>query len=142
MSRQFPAEAQKIMNERFNHDTLIALATIENGIPYVRTVDGYYEDGSFYIITYLLSNKMNQIAKNPNVAVSGEWFSGHGIGMNIGHILEKKNEEIANKLRKAFAPWYNNGHINEEDPDTCILRIALSDGVLMAQGTCYNIKFV
>ena len=63
------------MVERFGKDALIALATIENGVPYVRHVNAYYENGAFYIITYALSNKMKQIAKNPAVAIAGDWFS-------------------------------------------------------------------
>ena len=35
----------------------------ENGMPCVRNVDAYYEDGAFYVITYALSNKMKQIEK-------------------------------------------------------------------------------
>ena len=33
-------------------------------------LNAYYEDGSFYIITYALSNKIKQIEKNPNVAIA------------------------------------------------------------------------
>ena len=44
-------EAEKIMIERFGKDSVIALATTENGVPYVRNVNAYYEDGAFYIIT-------------------------------------------------------------------------------------------
>ena len=46
---QLSQEAQKIMTERFGKDTIIALATNENGIPYVRNVNAYYEHGAFYI---------------------------------------------------------------------------------------------
>ena len=53
--KKISAEAEKIMFERFGKDTVIALATVENGIPYVRSVNAYYENGSFYIITYALS---------------------------------------------------------------------------------------
>ena len=54
-------EAEKIMTERFGKDTVIALATSENGVPYVRYVNAYYEHGAFYIITHALSNKMKHI---------------------------------------------------------------------------------
>ena len=47
-------EARKIMNERFGHDTLIALATVNGNIPCVRTVNGYYARGAFYAITHIL----------------------------------------------------------------------------------------
>ena len=129
------------MNERFHRDTLISLATIDENTPWVRTVDGYYEEGAFYTVTYALSNKMQQIQKNPQVAICGEWFTAHGIGENMGHILDKKNEEMASKLREAFAEWYNNGHSNEADPNTCILCIHLTDGVLFSNGTRYDIDF-
>lgn len=46
-------EVEKIMIERFGKDTVIALATVEDGVPYVRSVNAYYENGAFYIITYL-----------------------------------------------------------------------------------------
>lgn len=141
MHEKFPIEAQEILNERFNRDTLIALATTDGNIPSVRTVNSYYENGCFYIITYALSAKMNQIAKNPTVAICGEWFTAHGIGENLGHILEKENEQIAHKLRIVFSSWYNNGHINEADPNTCILCIRLTDGVLLSHGKKYTIDF-
>lgn len=141
MSEKFPQEAQEIMNERFQRDTVIALATMDGDMPWVRNVNSYYENGAFYVVTYALSNKMKQIQKQPSVAVCGEWFTAHGIGENLGYIRDKKNEEIASKLRAAFAAWYNNGHTNEADPNTCILCIHLTDGVLFSQGTRYEIDF-
>lgn len=75
---------KKVMKERFGKDSLISLATCEDNIPTVRTVDGYYENGFFYVITYALFMKMQQIAKNPVVAISGEWFSAKAIGKNLG----------------------------------------------------------
>lgn len=65
------------MDERFHHDTLISIATTDGMIPSVRTVDGFYEDGYFYTITHALSNKMQQVGRNPNVAVCGEWFTAY-----------------------------------------------------------------
>lgn len=46
----------EIMIERFRHDTLISLATIDGIIPAVRIVNSYYENGAFYSIIYALSN--------------------------------------------------------------------------------------
>lgn len=57
-------EAEKIMIERFGKDTIIALATVENEVPYVRYVNAYYENGAFYIITHARSNKMKHIENN------------------------------------------------------------------------------
>lgn len=130
-----------ILAERFGHDTLISLATMDGARPSVRIVNSYYEDGSFYTVTYAQSNKMRQIQNNPEVAICGEWFTGHGTGENLGHVHNMKNAEIMAKLRAVFAEWYDNGHIDENDPNTCLLRIHLTDGVLFSNGTKYEINF-
>ena len=132
---------EAILTERFGKDSLIALATMDNGIPSVRTVDAVYIDGAFYVVTYGLSGKMQQISKNPVVAVCGEWFTAHGIGENLGHVLREENRSIMERLRMAFAAWYGNGHTNEADPNTCLLKIRLSDAVLFSNGTRYDIAF-
>ena len=130
-----------ILSDRFGKDSLIALATVENGIPNVRTVDAVYLGGAFYVVTYSLSGKMQQIAKNPTVAVSGEWFTAHGIGENLGHVLLPENKAVMDILRAAFAAWYDNGHVSEADPNTCLLKIKLTDGVLFSDGIRYEIDF-
>ena len=130
-----------VLLDRFGKDSLMALATVEDGIPYVRTVDAVYIDGAFYVVTYSLSGKMQQIAKNPAVAISGEWFTAHGIGENLGHVLLPKNKAVMDILRRAFAAWYDTGHTNEADPNTCLLKIKLTDGVLFANGIRYDIVF-
>lgn len=130
-----------LMEERFGHDSILALATVEDGIPHVRSVNAYYTDGAFYIVTYGLSNKMRQIDKNPVTAVSGDWFTAHGRGENLGYFGKPENAGIAAALRKAFAAWIDNGHNNFEDENTCILCIRLTDGVLFSHGTRYDIDF-
>lgn len=141
MNAKITPQALLIMNERFGHDTLISVATIDGERPSVRTVNGYYEDGSFYAVTHALSNKMKQMQSNPEVAICGEWFTAHGIGENLGYVRDEKNAEIMSKLRAVFAQWYDNGHTDENDPNTCILRIRLTDGVLFSNGTRYDIDF-
>ena len=115
-------EAENIMLERFGKDSIIALATVENGKPYVRSVDSFYDAGSFYVLTHGLSNKMKQINNNPNVAISGDWFTANGKGINLGYFCKKENELIANKMRQVFSEWIDNGHNNFEDENTCILN--------------------
>ena len=57
-------KVESIMVERFGVDNVMTLATVEDGKPFARYVNAYYEDRSFYIITHELSNKMKQINKN------------------------------------------------------------------------------
>ena len=137
----FNHEVRQIMNERFGRDRLIALATAIDGMPYVREVDASYEDGAFYIITYALSNKMKQIAKNPTVAVAGEWFTAHGRAENLGWICDPANKAMADKLTKVFAEWINNGHTNFVDPNTIILRVKLTSGVLFSHSKRFDVAF-
>ena len=133
--------SEEIMVKRFGKDNVIALATTENGIPYVRNVNAFYENKAFYVITYGLSNKMKQIEKNPVVAIAGDWFTAHGKGVNLGYFGKSENTEIAEKLRAAFAEWIDNGHNDFSDENTCILCIKLTDGLLFSHGTRYDIDF-
>ena len=134
-------KALEIMDERFGRDRMISLATSVDDLPSVRDVNGYYRDGSFYIITHALSGKMQQIAQNPRVAISGEWFSAHGLAENLGHVLKEENRELISTLRQVFSSWYHNGHVDEADPNTCLLRVKLTDAVLWKDGTRYAIDF-
>lgn len=138
---QLSQETKRLMDERFGHDSVIALATQDGDMPSVRYVNAYYEDGAFYVITYALSNKMQQLEKNQNVAVAGDWFTAHGRGVSLGYFGKEENRAIAQKLRTAFAAWIDNGHNNFEDQNTCILCIQLTDGVLFSHGTRYDIAF-
>jgi len=113
----------------------------------MRVVNSYYEDGAFYVVTHVLSNKMKQIGKNGHVAVScGQLFdnymSAHGVGENMGHVLDSENGAMMEKLRQVFASWYTHGDVNENDPNTCLLRIRLADAFYMGGGKDYRINFV
>ena len=134
-------QALAILDQRFGRDRMISLATSVDDLPSVREVNGYYRDGSFYIITHALSGKMQQIALNPRVALSGEWFSGHGLAENLGHVLKEENRELISTLRQVFSSWYHNGHVDETDPNTCILRVRLTDAVLWKDGVRYEMDF-
>ena len=131
-------QAEKILTERFGKDNVIALATAENNVPYVRNVNAYYENGAFYIITYALSNKMKQISDNPTVAITGEWFTAHGKAVSLGFIGKSENTSIAEKLETVFASWIDNGHTDLNDENTIILCVKLTDAVLFSHGTRYE----
>ena len=131
-------EAEKIMAERFGKDTVIALATVENQVPYVRYVNAYYENGAFYVITYALSSKMKHMESNPVIAIAGEWFTAHGRGINLGYFGKEENHKIAERLKKVFSEWIDNGHNNFDDENTVILCVELTDGLLLSHGTRYE----
>ena len=125
----------KILKDRFENDSLISIATVDKtGKPWVRTVDAIYINGAFYTITNATTNKMKHINENPVVAICGEWFTGHGKAESLGYILNEENKDFADKLRKAFASWYDNGHTNESDINTIILKITVTDGIIYKDG--------
>ncbi len=147
-------EGLKIIEERCgnNKDNGISLATIstessDDGrpVPVVRDVDAFYEDGVFYVVTYAKSKKMREISQNKEVAfsVNFEWFSGNGIGENLGWVLDPKNTEIRAKLRTAFAAWYDDAN-DENDKNCCILAIRITKAtVIKNHGAIkYNMDFV
>lgn len=131
-------EAMKLLDEKVgNKDGLISLATIalEAGAdgkirPAARLVNAYYENGAFYTVTYATSDKMRQIAQNSEVAICiiVDNFTADGIGENLGWVCDEKNAEMMAKLRIIFAEWYNEAN-NDEDPNTCLLRIRLTKGL-------------
>jgi hypothetical protein len=132
-----------IMAERFGKDSLIAIATTDGERMFNRMVDAYYENGVFYISTNALSKKMKQIETNPGVAICAvDWFSGHGMGKNLGWVLEPQNVEIRSKLREAFT-WYDSAN-NEQDKNCCILEVRLMEGMLIKDHHAirYQIDFV
>ena len=134
-------ETNTIMTERFGGDNIIALATTNEGVPYVRNVNAYYENGAFYVITYARSQKIKHIEKNPTVAIAGDWFTAHGKGINLGFFGKKENHQIAEKLRSAFKEWIDNGHNNFQDENTIILCIKLTDALLLSHGKRYDLEF-
>ena len=135
------AEIEAILRERFGKDNLISLATCADNIPYVRTVNSFYNNSAFYVLTYGLSGKMQQIKENPQVAISGDWFTARGIGENLGYFGAPENSLVAKKMREVFAEWIDNGHNNFDDVNTCILKIKLTEGILFNHGTRYDIDF-
>lgn len=44
---------------------------------------------------------------------------------------------MAEKLKRAFAEWIDNGHTDLADENTIILCVKLTDGLLLSQGTRY-----
>lgn len=147
-------EGLKLLEESCGNgkDNVIALSTIAmepsadaTPFPYVRDVDAYYEDGVFYVTTWAKSTKMQQIARNKEVAfaVRLEGISGNGIGENLGWVLDPKNAKLRAKLRKAFSDWYDQAN-NEQDETCIILAIRITRGRIFKDhgAVRFNMDFV
>ena len=128
------------MTAHYGCDQLVSLATVEGDAPWVRTVNAYYENGAFYIITHINSNKMRQISVNPRACVCGDWFTMHGVAADMGRITAPENAGVLAKLRTAFAEWYA-GQIDESDPGLSLLCVRLTRGTLFIDGQKHEIDF-
>ena len=81
---------------------------------------------------------MKHIESDPIVAIAGEWFTGHRKGVSLGYFGKLDNAEIAGKLKKAFSEWIDNGHNDFSDENTIILKVEITDAVLLSNGTRYE----
>ena len=141
MENNINKKADQILHERFKSGKLVALATCHDDMPSVRAVNAYYENECFYIMTDASSGKMRELELNPKVALCGELFNGHGVAENIGHVLKKEHTELMKTLRVALAEWYSYGNVNEKDPNTVILKVKMTDGMVVSEGLKYNFFF-
>ena len=134
-------KSMHVMNELFAKDCTFALATSTNNIPSVRFIDTYFYNGAFYVVTYALSKKVQEITVNNQVSLCNKLYRFNGRAYNIGHPLVEENKELREKLVKAFEPWYFN-HNDENDENMCIVKIDLENGFFYQDGTGYTVNFV
>ena len=130
-----------VLTELFGRDFQFALATSYDNVPAVRTVDTYYDNGVFWIVTYGKSNKVREMEANPNVALCHNLYSFSGKAFNAGHPLKSGNKAIREKLIKAFEPWYF-AHNDENDENMCYIRVELSSGFFYKDGMGYKVDFI
>jgi len=83
---------------------------------------------------------MKEIAKNPNVALNYNLFVAHGLGKNVGNPLAERNRDLREELKQVFVVFYDK-HVCEEDPNTCILKVDLTDALVFAHDYKYLIDF-
>ena len=129
----------EMLNERFGKDTLLSLATIDGSRPTVRIVNAYFEDGSFYTIVDAKSEKLKQIKQNGLVGVcSNDYFSAHGIAVNLGQFCNDEENELARKIKNIYSAWWEDEFRNIEK---AVLQIKLTDAVFFDFQTRYVMDF-
>lgn len=78
-------KAIEVMKELFAKDCQFSMATVKDNVPSVRVVDTFYEDGSFYVVTYSKTQKVQKLKNNSSVALCNEFYRFSGNGYNIGY---------------------------------------------------------
>lgn len=138
--RNYFNEAIEIMKELYGKDIAMSLATVNGDKANARVINAYFKQDAFYVTTYALSNKMKEISVNPSVALNHNLFVAHGIGTNIGNPLDESNLDLREELRRVFVAFYDR-HVDEQDENTCILKITLSDALVFAHDYKYYVDF-
>lgn len=133
-------KAISVMNELFAKDYQFAMATTKDNIPSVRFIDTYFEDNSFYVVTYSTSQKVQELEINSDVSLCNGFYRFTGNAYNIGHPLLSENRELREKLIKIFEPWYF-AHNNENDENMCYVKIELKEGFFYKDGLGYKANF-
>ncbi len=132
---------QGILTERFGSgEDLIAMATVAQGKPQVRNVTAYFHEDSFYVLTFDRSGKMAQLAQDPDVAISGRWFAGHGVALDLGPAFSEENSPLAAPLKKGFTAWAGESH-SGADQTVRLLRLKLQDATFYSHGVRYTASF-
>ncbi len=139
-SQAYFSEAVAAMETLYGRDVPMSMATVDGDRPGVRVVDVYFFGGAFYAVTHRKSAKMREISKNPNVALNHLLFVTRGRAESVGHPLAEGNEALRGELTRAFSKFYAR-HVNENDPDTCILKIAPEWALVFANGFKYAADF-
>jgi len=133
-------EAVRAMETLYGQDVPMSLATADGDQPNVRMIDVYFWGGAFYAVTHMKSHKMLEIAQNPRVALNHVLFVAKGEAENLGHPLAPGNGALRVELQRAFHKFYFR-HVDENDPDTCILKIAPKWALVFADDCKYVADF-
>jgi general stress protein 26 len=133
-------EAVRAMELLYGEDVPMSLATCDGDRPNVRVIDVYFLEGAFYAVTHRKSCKMQEIAKNPRVALNHQLFVARGEAEDLGHPLDAGNGALRETLMRAFHKFYSR-HVDENDPDTCILKIVPAWALVFANDYKYVADF-
>ena len=139
--------ATTLLDKQLGYDVVVALATGVDGIVTVRNVDGYYRNGDIYVLTHEASEKMRHITKQPHVGICKSFsrtrpfceglLRAEGIGENIGH---PRGHDMEEELKDVFHSVYD-VHVDEDDPQTCILRLRLTKAVVFDGEYKFEVDF-
>lgn len=132
------SDVESILREKYKEDTILLIATANNNIPTVRSIDTFYYQGSFYIVTDTSCNYVQEVINNENVMLSD---GGHNRfwckGEMIGHPLQEKNKEIRDVYMKVFHHWYK--EVNNEELDTvCYIKATPYKGYIHKDKVGYS----
>ena len=113
---------REIIEDKYRDDSILLIATAKENVPSVRSVDSFYHDGSFWIVTDIRANYVKEIQSNNKVMISD---AGHNRfwceAIVTGHPLDDINKSIREVFLKVFKNWYKEVN-NEELKTVCYIK--------------------
>lgn len=120
----------EILKEKYSEDTVLLIVTARDNVPSVRSVDSFYYDGSFWIVTDLRCNYVQEIQRNKHVMISDGGHNRFWCNAFVaGHPLDEKNKEIRDVYKKVFHHWYEEVN-NEKLDSTCYIQVTPYKGYI------------
>ncbi len=112
-----------IIQEKFQNDSIVLVVTAKDNVPTVRSVDSFYYQGSFWIVTDLNCNYVKEIQSNPYVMISDGGHNRFWCKAYVtGHPLDVVNKDIREVFLKVFHHWYK--EVNNEDiQSVCYIKV-------------------
>lgn len=113
----------EMIQERYSQDTVLLIATASDNVPSLRSVDTFFYEDSFWIVSGLEANYVQEIKNNPFTMISD---GGHNRfrceAVVTGHPLDEQNLEIREVFLQMFHHWYK--EVNNEDLKTvCYIKV-------------------
>lgn len=140
--------ATTLLEKQLGYSAVISLATCAGVEVTVRNVDACYRDGAVYIFTYKNSQKMRQLAIQPNVGLCKSYnrtrpfyeglLQATGIGKDIGH---PRGHQLKGTLQDIFDSE-SSSNIDWDNPQARILKITLTTAIIYDGEYKYSMDFI
>lgn len=135
------ARALEVMEENFGHVVEMSVASAADGHVAVRDVNAFYREGKFYFLGKVHNTLLKHIVLCPNVGLCHGSHNMQGEARLLGHPLAPQNAELRKMLKREFSLNYDD-YVTENNPDMCIVEIAVTKAETYTRYHRYEVDFV
>jgi len=131
-----------IIKEMYQNDTILLVVTAKDNVPSVRSVDSFFFEDSFWIVTDLRCNYVKEIQNNENVMISDGGHNRFWCKASVtGHPLDPINTNIREVFLKVFHHWYKEVN-NENIQEVCYIKVTPYKGYIHKNKQGYTINLL
>ncbi len=128
----------EILKEKYSEDTILLIATANENVPTVRSVDSFYYEGSFWIVTDLSCNYVKEIQSNKHAMISDGGHNRFWCNAEVtGHPLDENNKSIREVFMRVFSNWYKEVN-NEDRKSVCYVKVTPYKGYIHKDKVGYS----